>query len=229
MITRWIERKGHERLLIFFNGWGMDSGIAGFLQSNTTAGFGHDILHCYDYRSTAMSADVLDAVAGYGERTLIAWSFGVWAASRAGLEGIGRALAVNGTLHPVSDEEGIPPEMFRVTLERYDEENRRRFMRRMCGGTDPFRQFLGIAPERGVDDQRAELAALLQNVLQNGKDEPPSWSFTHALIGGRDLIFSAAAQGFAWRGIKQKTVDGMPHFPFFEFSNWQELCTCMEE
>ncbi len=229
MITDWIERKKRDRLLIFFNGWGMDNGITGFLRSNTPAGFDHDILHCYDYRSTVMPAEVLDDIARYSERTLVAWSLGVWAASRAGLKGIDRALALNGTLKPVSRDEGIAPELFQATLDNYDEENKQRFMRRMCGSAELFQRFLDHAPKRSARDQKDELALIQQSVLRKDKSAAPSWNYTHALIGRRDMIFPPSAQAHAWRGVAQKTVESMPHFPFFEFSNWQELCGCMEE
>lgn len=206
----------------------MDGGIAEYLQSDTPAGFGHDVLHCYDYRSTVLSTDVLEAIAGYDERTLVAWSLGVWAARRAGLEGIERALAVNGTMTPVNREKGIPPDIFRATLDNYDEENRTRFMRRMCGSSALFEAFLDVAPLRTADDQKDELASILQNVMQGGTGCSPSWSYTHALIGGRDIIFPPKAQELAWHGVKCERAGGMPHFPFFEFGNWPELCACME-
>lgn len=228
MITRWIQRQGYDRLLIFFNGWGMDGGIAEHLQSSTPAGFGYDVLHCYDYRSTVLPADVLEAIAGYDERILVAWSLGVWAALQAGLEGIKRALAVNGTTTPVNREEGIPPDIFQATLDNYDEENRTRFMRRMCGSSALFEAFLDVAPLRTADDQKDELASILQNVVQGGTKSSPSWNYTHALIGGRDMIFPPKAQDLAWRGVQRERAGGMPHFPFFEFGNWPELCACME-
>lgn len=228
MITHWIQRQGYNRLLIFFNGWGMDGGIAGYLQSNTSPGFCYDILHCYDYRSTIMPADVLESVAGYDEIILVAWSLGVWAARHAGLEGITRALAVNGTMTPVNREKGIPPDVFQATLDNYDEENRTRFMRRMCGSSALFEAFLDVAPLRTALDQKEELASILQSVLGNKNDVVPSWRYTHALIGGRDMIFSPKAQELAWRGVQCERADRMPHFPFFEFGNWSELCACME-
>lgn len=228
MITRWTQRQGNDRLLIFFNGWGMDDGIAGYLQANTPEEFGHDVLHCYDYRSTVLPADVHEAIAGYHERTLVAWSLGVWAARQAGLEGIKRALAVNGTMTPVNREEGIPPDIFQATLDNYDEENRARFMRRMCGSSALFEAFLDVAPLRAADDQKDELASILQNVVQGGTGRSSSWSYTHALIGGRDMIFPPKAQELAWRGVQCERAGGMPHFPFFKFGNWPELCACME-
>lgn len=228
MITRWIQRKGYGNLLIFFNGWGMDGGIADYLQSNISPGFEYDVLHCYNYRSTVLPADVLEAVAGYDQKTLVAWSLGVWAARQAGLEGVDRALAVNGTMTPVNREEGIHPHIFQATLDNYDEENRTRFMRRMCGNSAFFEAFLDVAPLRTADDQKDELASILQNVMQERINSSQSWSYTHALIGDRDTIFPPKAQKLAWRGVKCKQVSGMPHFPFFKFGNWQELCACME-
>lgn len=229
MITRWIHRKGHDRLLIFFNGWGMDDRVADFLQAGTPESFSRDVLLCYDYRSTVIPRDVLDRIAGYRERTLVAWSLGVWAACEAGLEGIDRALAINGTLTPVSREEGISPEIFRATLDNYTEKSRERFMRRMCGSSAFFERFLEIAPKRTVSDQKEELASILQNVMQAKSGVSRSWRYTHVFIGRRDTIFPAKAQEYAWRELEPLVAEDMPHFPFFAFSSWPEVCACMEK
>ncbi len=229
MIVRWIQKKGHDSLLIFFNGWGMDSRIADYLQYRTPASFSRDVLLCYDYRSPVLPADVRAHIARYRDRNLVAWSLGVWAAHKSGLEGIERALAINGTLNPVSSDEGIPPDIFRATLDNYNEENKNRFMRRMCGSTPLFRRFLGVAPERCAPDQKEELASILQDVSREKAAVVSSWSYTHALVGGRDMIFPAKNQEYAWRNLGPLVVDEVPHFPFFTFSNWQEVCSCMEE
>lgn len=228
MITRWIQRKGYERLLIFFNGWGMDGGIADFLQSNTTGEFDRDILLCYDYRTTGFPDGLPGDIAAYGGRMVVAWSLGVWAAQRTGLEKVDKALALNGTPWPVSTEKGIPPDIFRATLDNYDEESRLRFLRRMCGSTALFKRFMDFAPQRDAADQQEELDAILQEVTGDTVQPSPAWEYTHAVIGGRDMVFPAAAQERAWSGIQRKEMRGMPHFPFFEFNNWQEICKCME-
>ncbi len=228
LITRWIQRKGHDRLLLFFNGWGMDGGIAEYLQSNTPADFRYDVLLCYDYRSLLMPQDVLETIASYGERILVAWSLGVWAAQKAGLSGIGRALAINGTLNPISSEEGISPAIFSQTLGNYNEENRTRFIRRMCGSSSLFHRFMAVSPERNALDQKEELASIQQHVEEDTLQQPSSWSYTHALIGGRDMIFSPKAQKFAWRDLEYSISEDMPHFPFFSSTSWPEVCSCMD-
>ncbi len=229
MKTRWIQQKGYDRLLIFFNGWGMDENIALYLQENTSGRFRHDVLMCYDYRSLGMPADLPAALKSYAERTVVAWSLGVWAACSAGIEGIGKALAINGTLSPISAGEGIPPEVFRATLESYDEDNRIRFMRRMCGGSAGLDRFYAIASRRSTADQQDELDAIAEQVDAGEPVAKPEWSFTHALIGRRDMIFPPEAQERAWSGITRRMVNSLPHFPFFAFDDWEELCSCMED
>jgi len=205
----------------------MDGGIAEYLQSNTPAGFGYDVLHCYDYNSLVISQDILDVIASYGERILVAWSLGVWAAQKAGLSGIGRALAINGTLNPISSEEGIAPAIFAQTLDNYNEENRTRFIRRMCGSASLFNRFMTVSPERTALDQKDELAAIQKHIDAEILPQSSSWSYTHALIGGRDMIFTPEAQKSAWRDLEYTVSEDMPHFPFFSSTSWPEVCSCM--
>ena len=226
MITRWIHRKGNSRVLLFFNGWGMDCAIARYLQSNTAGDFASDVLFCYDYTVPGIGAEVLDAIASYGERTLVAWSLGVWAAAEAGLDGIGRAIAINGTLSPVGEGKGIPADTFHATLEGWSEKGRERFTRRICGGGDNLERFQVMASVRDVKDQKAELAAIGERILADGCETAASWKYTHALIGGRDMIFPPAAQEIAWEGVARTVVPDMPHVPFFLLSGWEALQEC---
>ncbi len=229
MKTRWIQRKGYDRLLIFFNGWGMDESIALYLQANTSGRFQSDVLLCYDYRSVDMPAGIPDILGDYAERTVVAWSLGVWAASCIALEGIDSALAINGTLKPISTGEGIQPDVFRATLDSYDEDSRIRFIRRMCGSAAELERFYAIAPQRSAHDQKAELGAIAGHVAAGRPSAMLEWSFTHALIGGCDLIFPPQAQEQAWSGTRRRMVKELPHFPFFAFNDWEKVCSCMED
>jgi len=225
MITRWIRRKGNDRLLLFFNGWGMDGNTAASLDANTPPGFGRDVLLCYDYTVPGFPDGVADEIASYRERTLVAWSLGVRAAAEACLEGIDRAVAVNGTLTPISADRGIAPEIFRATLEGWSEPNRERFYRRICGGAEQLGRFRAMAPERSVEDQKAELAAIEERILQNPVTDA-SWQYTHAVIGGRDMIFPPAAQQAAWEGCERTVIADMQHVPFFILDSWEALAGC---
>ena len=228
MKTLWLRKEGSGELILFFNGWGMDHHIAAHLLADSlAAGFTHDLLVCYDYRLLEPEEGFMDSISRYGKVTLIAWSFGVWAASQIELPSLNGAIAINGTLQPVSEDKGITPEVFQATLSTYSEENRNRFNRRMCGSRQALALFESMVPDRTALDQQEELARLQELLQSRSLTSSVSWHFTHALIGGRDLVFPAQQQYNAWHGVPQTIIAEMAHFPFFHFRTFQELLACI--
>lgn len=226
MKTEWIKKEGHQSVLLFFNGWGMDQNIALYLNKNSSADFPYDILHCHDYRDTTLPDEVHHQLSTYEQRTVIAWSLGVWAASRAELCNISHAIAINGTLSPINTFKGISPTIYQSTLDGYGDDSRERFTRRICGGSRGFKEFTVMAPQRSTLDQQQELAAIQGQVLAPHLMNM-SWRYQHAIIGGKDLIFTDAAQQRAWGDMNQTIIGDMPHVPFYEFTSWQEILSCL--
>jgi biotin synthesis protein BioG len=185
-----------------------------------------DLLLCYDYRNLELDAIVMEEMSHYNRITLVAWSFGVWVAQQTTLPPIAEAIAINGTISPVDAEKGIRPDVFMATLSTWSEENRNRFNRRMCGSSETLALFTSISPNRSAVDQQEELARL-QEHLQTAGTTTAAWSYNHAIIGGRDLIFPAQQQSSAWKGIPQTLISDMPHFPFLHFKNLQEVLACL--
>jgi biotin synthesis protein BioG len=226
MKAEWIIRKGSTDLLLFFNGWGMDRRVADWLVSSWPDPdlSGRDIAVLYDYRDLKLPAWLGNAIAESRSVDLIAWSLGVWAASNTGLAGIDRAVAINGTPLPVDAERGIPPEIFRGTLESWNDANRKRFERRMSGGVPP-EIVDAVRSDRTIDDQQAELRSIGEAVVRCPAESLAFWKFSKALIGGRDLIFSAENQRRAWleAGVSVNEISSMPHFGFTHIAGWREL------
>jgi biotin synthesis protein BioG len=228
MKTTWLRKEGGEELLLFFNGWGMDRRLADHLLGESLSeGFSPDLLLCHDYSTLEPDPGVMSEVSQYNRITVVAWSFGVWAAHHTELPPIASAIAINGTLHPVNSEKGINHQVFQATLATWSEENRSRFNRRMCGSGEVLAFFSLMSPERGAADQRAELERLQEHVLTQGSTNGAAWKYDHAIIGGRDLVFPAEQQYNAWRGVSQTVIADMPHFPFFHFRNLQEVLACI--
>ena len=230
MKTTWLRKEGAEELILFFNGWGMDRRIGDHLldESLLDEGFGADLLLCHDYRSLEPEAGFMREVSRYGSITIVAWSFGVWVAQQMELPPIDHAIAINGTLQPVHEEQGINHQVFQATLATWSEKSRSRFNRRMCGTSEVLAFFSGMAPDRSVADQHEELAQLQEQLLRpHGSTGSAPWRYDHAIIGGRDLVFPAGQQYQAWRGVPQTVIADMPHFPFFHFRNLQEVLACI--
>lgn len=224
MKTTWIVKSGHPDLLLFFNGWGMDAHVAAHVQSATTAPWPYDLLVFSDYRDLSLPDGMKGVIDSYRSIDLVAWSLGVWAASHAGLDRVGRAVAINGTLFPADDRRGIPPDIFRATLDSYSDKNRTRFERRMYCGGELDERFDALRSHRTTEDQRGELFAIAEALrsLPGPGDAP--WRYSRAVIGDRDLVFSPRNQLEAWKEKAPATVrEGMPHFPFFTISGWKEV------
>ncbi len=228
MKTVWLRKEGAEKLLLFFNGWGMDARLGTHLFSESLSEeFSCDLLLCYDYRSPVLATEVMVDLACYNDITIIAWSFGVWVAQHTALPPITRAIAINGTLYPVNAEKGIAPEVFLATLSGWSEESRQRFNRRMCGSSEALALFSTMLPDRTAADQKEELMLLKESVQAAGSTSAV-WSYDHAIIGGRDLVFPAQQQYQAWKGVPQTVISDMPHFPFLHFRNLQEVLACLK-
>jgi biotin synthesis protein BioG len=215
----WGIRAGHPRLLLFFNGWGMDERILGMIEAPE----GRDLLAVCDYVDLQGEDAVRAAVARYPAADLVAWSMGVWAAAnvfRSTAPRFDKAVAVNGTGRPVDDEYGIPTGLFRATLDGFSERARESFFRRMCDGREACGEFLPHAPLRDVEDQRRELLALARDAAAG---VPPPGSFTSAVVGSRDRIMPPENQLRYWQGVIPCRTANLPHLPFSDRSGWREI------
>lgn len=189
-----------DKLLLFFAGWGGEANL--FRHYRPAAGC--DYLLCYDYRSPAFDATLLE---GYREIRLAAWSMGVWAASQV-LAGrslpFAECTAINGTPTPIDDERGIPTAIFRGTLDTFSPATLTKFRRRMCGSTDGVKAFLSHRPCRSPEELHEELACIYRLVTTRAA-LPFAWD--KALIGSRDKIFPLQNQLAAWSGVPVEKYD----------------------
>lgn len=211
-----IHKDDNPWLTLFFAGWGMDEHP--FMDYRSP---GCDLLMCYDYRSFDFDFSLLE---GYREIRVVAWSMGVWAASYLLQDKddlpVSESVAVNGTLTPVDDEEGIPPLIFKGTLDGLNERSLQKFYRRMCGSGEATKHFLERAPQRNIDDLREELRLIGERAVANSV---PSFTWKLAVIGEDDLIFSADNQRRAWThtGVIQDERQA-PHYDEALLREWIE-------
>ncbi|MDE5976576.1 MAG: DUF452 family protein, partial [Muribaculaceae bacterium] len=104
-------------------------------------------------------------IEGYDTVILIAWSLGVYAASRYLPPcNVTSAIAVNGTEWPVSDLYGIPSDVFKGTMENLDERNLLKFRKRMTGKS--FGALMERFSSAPVGDLKRELKAILDSCVK---------------------------------------------------------------
>jgi pimeloyl-[acyl-carrier protein] methyl ester esterase len=209
----WINKQNAPELLLFFNGWGMDEKPFKHLAVDNEL----DVLMIYDYKVLEDIEELND----YKTIHLVAWSLGVFAASKV-LSGMkfASATAINGTLKPIDEGEGIAPVIFQGTIDSWSDIARMKFNRRMCG-IEHNKQFKANAPERSVESQKSELIALQEQITNS---PVPENIFQQAIISLNDKIFTRHNQETHWKNARiPLTIIDESHYFFPELKSWKEI------
>jgi biotin synthesis protein BioG len=207
MKYKWLNKKNNKKLIIFFNGWGMDESIVKHLNPED-----FDILMFYDYNNLKTDFD-FNLLNNYSKKNLIAWSMGVMVATCFSPSLVlhlvdGTSTAINGTLKPIDPEFGIHPKIYDLTIKGFNEKGRKRFIDSM------FNKTIDINCNREIDEQHSELIA-----LKNYKTDK-TIEYNKILISDNDKIIPTKSQVSFW-GIQPNLKGG--HCPFFQFKKWSEL------
>ena len=213
----WIKNNS-KKLIVFFNGWGCDMHQFTHLKAQD-----FDVLLIHDYRVLTLKSAEIEKIKAYGDVNVVAWSYGVWVAQRFWGQcqlPKNRAIAINGTTQPVSEEYGIAERIMQGTLELLSERNMMKFQNRMVGGKAAWEKFKEIKPQRHFNGQKEELAALIEHFKQ---EEFNDVFYDKALVGKNDLIFLADNQLKFWEDKVTIEVIDASHYCFFEYETWKEL------
>lgn len=198
MKYKWLNKKNNEKLIIFFNGWGMDENVVKHLDPQD-----FDVVMLYDYNSLEIDFSFAE---GCGTKYLVAWSMGVMVATLFELDYKSKT-AINGTLSPIHNEFGIPERIYNLTLRGFSP-----------SGCEKFIQNMGIIGDLSIDrefeEQKSELSAL-KNYKSN-----TDFEYNRVIISSDDKIIPTANQVKFW-GIEPNL--SAPHAPFKCFKNWSEL------
>lgn len=215
MKQQFLIQKNHPRLLLVFAGWGMDATPFRLYKPADC-----DFLLCYDYRTLTFDSCLISR---YREIQLVAWSMGVWAASQIFREEnipVKQSIAINGTITPIHNRKGIPALIYQKTLENLSESSYRKFLLRMCGGTEEWKSFITYIPQRSIEELKEELRRIeeLMNQLPTS-----SFTWNKAFIGKKDLIFPPDNQLCAWERNTPTEIRNIPHYSanlFKELLQW---------
>lgn len=196
MEYKWLNKKNNKKLIIFFNGWGMDENVVKHLEPGD-----YDVIMFYDYNS--LGCDI--SLDNYSEKFLVAWSMGVMVATLFDIE-YKTKTAINGTLKPIDDNFGIPVRVYDLTLNHL---NPVKFMKNMYDNVDDIPTI-----SRDFENQKSELA-----VLKTYKADE-SFKYDRVIISDSDKIIPTKNQVKFWK--KEPNIQGA-HCIFPYFSNWGEL------
>lgn len=207
-----------EELILFLGGWGMDSNPFRHLQSDL-----YDVCVVYDYHSPNLH---LELPKQYKKIHLIAWSMGVWVASRLKQQNqltFHSAIAINGTELPIDDEYGIPVAIYNGTLDHFSDDNRKRFNRRMCNDSATFRFFSAHNVERDSISLREELQSLKDMVECETPLQKEAINWDKAIIASDDYIFPTANLLRFWNGktTVREIIGG--HYLFNQWEKWDSI------
>lgn len=218
MISEWLDKREGDALIVFCAGWGMDA------QPFTTLGSSnYDVLICFNYAAQPHKRPAIPELSQrYRKVILIAWSMGVAYAQRNFEEVSGcfaETIAINGTLRPIDDDFGIPGSIFQATLDQLNKQSLEKFYRRMFRSAADYKQFLPSSPQRSLEDQRQELALMLQENISFAESES---IYKRVVVADRDLVVPSKNQLRYWQDQRIKTISG-GHFPFYAWQHWDDV------
>ena len=201
MKYKWLNKQNNDKLIVFFNGWGMDEGVVKHLEPDN-----YDVVMFYDYNNldTDFSLDK-----EYSETNIVAWSMGVMIAGANKISFNGEFVAINGTFKPIDPKYGIHPKIYDLTINGFDEKGRDKFIKNMLDKDCPE-----FECSRTLENQKSELLALKSYKADN------IITPDRIIISDNDKIIPTKNQCAFW-GIEPNFACG--HCPFFSFSKWSEL------
>lgn len=203
MKYKWLNQRNNQKLIIFFNGWGMDECVVNHLLPED-----YDVLMFYDYNTLDTDFD-FKLIEIYPKKYLIAWSMGVMTATLFDIDYVSKT-AVNGTLKPINNKFGIPNRIYDLTLKGFSPKGAERFIKSMYNETSENICF----SKREFENQKSELEALTHyEANQNFK-------YDRIFISSKDKIIPTKNQVAFW-GIESNIDSG--HAPFNHFNKWSEL------
>ena len=201
MKYKWLQNKQLNKLIIFFNGWGMDDFIVSNLDCED-----YDVIVFYDYNDLDIDIDL----GHYEEKHVIAWSMGVMVATLFDFGNVMSATAICGTPKPIDDKYGIPERIYNLTIKGFSQNSVQTFMKRMFLDAPNTEKF----SNRTLDSQKTELIKLLE---YNSKAE---FEYSRVIIADNDKIIPTKNQLNYWLN-PEMIRSGHCHFGLYK--SWAEL------
>lgn len=193
---------GCRRLLLIFSGWSTTPDFYSHIVKD-----GWDTGVVTDYSDLSLNKCFLDS---YDTIWVFAWSLGVKMAAMAlPPDKIVAAYAINGTLNPVDDSEGIPLNIYIGTADNLNSRNLVKFQLRMAGSKDIYNKYFG---KEYSDDEifslRNELD-LIRNIDSGNNNLP----WRRAFLGSNDKIFPFENMCRSWKSMNVDITElDEPHY-----------------
>ena len=201
----WLNKTNtNKKLIIFFNGWGMDEKIISHLECED-----YDVVVLYDYNDLELDIQSLN-LSQYTEKHIIAWSMGVMVATLFNFGEIKTSTAICGTPFAINNEYGIPERIYNLTIKGFSETSSKKFMERMFIEKPSIETF----SDRTFDSKLSELKKMLEYKPNT------EFNFTKAIVGTDDKIIPTKNQLNYW---DNPITINSGHCPFMLYKKWTEL------
>ena len=188
MKIEFIKRGAETRLILIFAGWSTD---ARYYSDCVAEGW--DTAVVSDYRDMKMPS----IPEQYHTVYIFAYSLGVAVASLCGLPAAVR-VAICGSPVPVSDQYGIPENVYAGTLEGLDEKSLMKFHLRMAGDKSTFESIMPRLPENPDLELLKEELISIRRSSKDHLDNNDGLNFERVYIAENDRIFSFANLQAYW-------------------------------
>ena len=206
----WFNKNNNDKLILIFNGWGMDEAPFRHLKSD-----GYDVLILSDYRKIDIDLNCFD-FEKYRQKYLMAWSMGVYISGlfKEALDKFDEKIAINGTGKIIDNAFGIPEKIYNATIKFFSEETKDKFVGNMFKGskTNPK-----ITISKDLEALKDELISIKNLKINNSVD------FDRAIVSFYDIIVPARNQLAYWKS-KAKTIEiQSAHCPFCDYGSFEEI------
>ncbi len=224
MKSFWINRQNNKNLIVFFAGWSFDE--KPFINLDCCK---NDILIVYNYNSLSIPEDFKN-FSSYENRSLIAWSMGVFVAYKLKdlFISFDKKIAINGTTAPVDDTYGIPVRMFELTLKHAQKGLEGKFYQNLFIDEEEYQKYSSNPVQRPIEDRVSELENLY--TLVKNEDTTQNIGFYDlAIVSDFDKIIPPKNQIECHKknSTPIKTVP-LGHFPYYHFTSWEEITKCQQ-
>lgn len=197
MKIEFIRRGAATRLILIFAGWSTD---ARYYTDCVADGWDTAVISDYHNFSVPKIPEQ------YSTIYLFAYSLGVNVASLSGISATAR-IAICGTPYPVSDEYGIPGNIFKATADGLSERSLMKFHLRMAGDKATFEKIKEKLPYNSdVGALKEELYA----IASYGRLDLPCCKWDRAYLASEDRIFPFENQKRYWDS-RRETVKVVLH------------------
>ncbi len=183
MKSFWLNKQNNKNLVVFFAGWSFDNFPFAGMESNE-----NDVLFIYDYNDLTLPQE-LKNLSHYQNKTLIAWSMGVFATYelRDVFADFDFKIAVNGTVTPVDDRFGIPVKMFELTLKHAAKGLEGKFYQNVFLNGAEFEKYSQTPVQRSIENRVSELENLY-DLIKNKEESEYEKFYDFAMVSESDKI-----------------------------------------